>query len=753
MNLPRQLLLLTTLLAFIVTPSKAAKDPDPAQVTIAVASLLEQVHYSKQRLNKDVSRRLLRNYIEVLDYSHVFFTSEDVEELTAKWADSLHEELIFGRTKAAQEIHELFRKRAQERIALVKEILDGDVDFSKDHVVELNRQKSPWAAAGEPIKQLWIDRITSELIQERLNKKSLGKDSKKKAPETLAEKKPMDPVSVVRRRYNQFSKDLQEQDSEEVVKLFLLSLARTYDPHSDYMSKSDQEQFNISMRLSLFGIGARLRSEDGYTKIDQLIPGGPASRGGKLKAGDRIVAVAQGAAEFVDCVDMKLDKVVGMIRGEKDTMVRLQLIPVSATNGSERVEVEIKRDEIKLKEGEAHAELIEWTGPDGEKRKLGFIELPSFYRDFSQNGKEDIKSTTKDVRMLLGRLKQEGIDGLIMDFRRDGGGSLEEAINLTGLFIKDGPVVQIKNWNGEVSVSRDTDPTLFYDGPMTVLVNRQSASASEIFAAAMQDYGRAVIVGDSKTFGKGTVQQMIELARAVPALANGAQAGSVKLTIQKFYRIAGGSTQLRGVESDIVLPSTSDQAEIGESALKDPLPYDTIKAQDFEKWSRPLFVDELRKLALQRVPLNPEFGYVEEDLKRIRKYVDENKVSTNEAVRKEELEKDKARREKRETERKGRPKTAEPAAYRITLDNAAKKELAAFTFVEPKTDKELEAEAEAPPKETPKDLDKEKEKEAEDLEALKIPPYRYDPVKEESFNILSDLIRLGKGGTTAHSPR
>jgi carboxyl-terminal processing protease len=246
---------------------------------------------------------------------------------------------------------------------------------------------------------------------------------------------------------------------------------------------------------------------------------------------------------------MALDKVILMIRGDKDTVVRLQLMPVGSTNPSEYSVVELVRDEIKLKDGEAHAELIEWAVPDAPPLKIGYIELPSFYRDMTQNGNNpEAKSTTRDVLALLKRLKAEGIDGLVMDFRRDGGGSLEEAINLSGLFFKEGPVVQIKNWNGEITVSKDTDPSIAYDGPMVVLVNRQSASASEIFAAAMQDYGRAVIVGDSKTFGKGTVQQLLELNRVVPLLAKEPRAGAVKLTIQKFYRVAGGSTQLRGVE-------------------------------------------------------------------------------------------------------------------------------------------------------------------------------------------------------------
>jgi carboxyl-terminal processing protease len=725
MKFYRTLLPFLAVLAAVVPESlygAPTKEPDPAQLTIAVASVFEQLHYSKQRLDKALSRKVLRNYLDSLDHNHLFFTKEDVDGFTAKWGEALDSEIIFGRLDAAREIHNVYRARVEEYVAFAKGVLAEESKLDGDHSIEVNRQKAPWPAAGEEARRLWRDRLDSELIQER-----------------LAKKKKAEPAAAIIKRYDQFLKGIREQKSEDVVNLFLLSIARTYDPHSDYLGKSDQEQFNISMRLSLFGIGARLRSEDGFTKVEQLVAGGPASKSGKIKAGDRIVAVAQGNAEFVDCVDMALDKVILMIRGDKDTVVRLQLMPVGSTNPSELNVVELVRDEIKLKDGEAHAELIEWRVPDGDVLKIGYIELPSFYRDMTQNGNNpEAKSTTRDVLVLLNRLKAEGIDGLVMDFRRDGGGSLEEAINLSGLFFKDGPVVQIKNWNGEITVSKDTDPSIAYDGPMVVLVNRQSASASEIFAAAMQDYGRAVIVGDSKTFGKGTVQQLLELNRVVPLLSKEPRAGAVKLTIQKFYRVAGGSTQLRGVESDILLPSTSDQPEIGEDGLKDPLPYDTIRALDIEKWGKPLHLEQLRTRAEQRVALNPEFGYVVEDLGKVRKYLDDNRLSINEGVRMAEVEADKALREKREAERAKVEKALAPKAFRITLDNARAKDLLPITFVEPKSTKEGEPAEETP---APKD-------EKEDAKEFKTAPLRYDPVKEEGLNILGDLVRLlaEKGG-------
>ncbi len=707
----------------VLATNRVGAEPDPGQITVAVAKMLENVHYSKQPLNDSVSQRLLKNYLDALDYNHLFFTQEDIDAFSSQWGKRLNQEILAGRTLAAHQIYDVFRRRVDERIAYAKELLSSEFDFTSDRTVEINRQKVAWPASEAHAREVWRDRITSELLQEKLGKK---KDA---------------PAQTVAKRYDQFVRNLQEQTAEDVVKTFLLSLAQTYDPHSEYLSKSDLEQFSINMRLSLFGIGAKLRSEDGYAKVSELVPGGPALKSGRIKVGDRIVSVAQGDKEFVDCVDLKLDKVVNMIRGKKDTIVRLQLIPVDATNTSERRTVEIKRDEVKLKDEEARGELIEWTKPNGQPVKLGLIVLPSFYGDPDRSGNPNAKSTTRDVLALLNRLKQEGIQGLVMDLRRDGGGFLDEAVNLTGLFIKKGPVVQARSWNGEVTVSRDKDPSIAYDGPMLVLVNRQSASASEIFAGAMQDYGRAVIVGDSKTFGKGTVQQMIELSRAVPFLSNGADAGAVKLTIQKFYRVAGGSTQLRGVESDIVLPSIYDQAEMGEESLKDPLPYDTFNALEFDKWEKPLHLDELRRHAAERIRANEEFGYVVDDLQRIRMRLAENKMSLNEQMRRRELDEDKERRERRDKERTERSKDKEPRVFRLTLESLSKKELIPVRFLGAKADKEPGSpldEEDAPASEAVT----EPQKDGTGKLFFKSTSFYLDPVKQESLNILAEQVEL-----------
>jgi carboxyl-terminal processing protease len=709
-------------------PLRAA-DPDPVQLTLAVASIFEQIHYSKKRIDRQFSQKLLRNFLDNLDPNHSVFTREDIEDFTERWANDLDSEVVFGRTQAAEQIHAVFMRRVEAHATRVLKLLETPeaIPLETDRTMELDRRKLPWPPA-DALHQLWEDQTASDFIQERLNKTE-------------------NPAAAIRKRYEEYRREVQGRTQEDAVRIFLLSLAQTYDPHSEYMGKLDQDQFTVSMRLSLFGIGATLRSEDGYTKVENLVPGGPASRSGKIQPGDRIVGVAQGSQEFVDCVGMRLDKVISMIRGDKDTVVRIKLLPVDATNASERRVVEMIRDEIKIKEGEAQGELLEWPRGDGSALKLGYIYLPSFYRDFAKAGSPEGKSTTKDVLTLLNRLKNEGIEGLIIDLRSDAGGSLEEAIQMTGLFIPEGPVVQIKNGNGEINVLGDTDPTLAYDGPLVVLLNRQSASASEIFAAALQDYGRALLVGDSKSYGKGTVQNLIELPRVIPILSQSKKAGSVKVTIQKFYRIAGGSTQLRGVQSDIVLPAASDRPEIGEEALKDPLPYDTIAPQQYRRWEKSIPVEALKARSQERVAQNVQFTYALEDLERIRSLNEKNSVSLSQKERLAELEKDEARSKKREAERSAQPRTQAPKAFRITLDNASA-ELQPIVYADPKAERKN---APAPKTGKPKTKNNENAspapKDSKEQAAPTGPaPHRSpalgdDPVKEEGLKILADLIQ------------
>ena len=711
------------LLAFAVTAAPLQAKSDSGNVTTSVGRLLEEGHYTHQPLNDEVSKKFLKTYLELLDFSHLFFTQKDIDTLTAKYATSLDDDVLLGNLKPAYEIFELYLKRVDDRVAKIKQLLNEPVDFKNDAAIELSRQKAPWPKDEAEADAVWRGRISSELLQEHLSEHPIEPGPK-----------------LIARRYERLARNVHEQDKEEQVKLFLDALAQAYDPHSEYLSKADLKNFSINMGLSLVGIGAMLRTEDGYAKIESLVAGGPAQTDGRLKVGDRITAVAQGSGEFTDVRDMRLDKVVEQIRGKKGTKVRLLVIPADSPDPSKRKTVELVRDEIKLKDQEARADVIIKKDENGEPVKLGWITLPSFYADMDKHQ----KSTTKDVLALLKRLKKENIGGLVVDLRRNGGGSLEEAIALTGLFLKSGPIVQTKGSNGNIVVSSDPDPSIAYNGPMIVLTSRQSASASEIFAAALQDYGRALIVGDKNTFGKGTVQTILEIGRFTSLLGSRSQEdGALKLTIQKFYRVAGGSTQLHGVASDIVLPTLSDLPEFGEGALKNCLPYDEVPKARFAKWSdgRGLFVDELKRRSLARVQENPEFRYVIEDMDRLRKRLDENRISLNEDVRRKELNEDKLRKETRATERLAR-QGEEMQMIRLTLDNVEKPNIQPIIFPSKLAANKKGGNKVAP--EAATDADSES---ITNDDGTKEPAI--DPERDETLNILADLVYLNRGPTTA----
>jgi len=681
---------------------------------MSVGRLLEEGHYTRQKLNEEVSKKFLQTYLEMLDFSHLFFTQKDVDELNAKYASSMAGDVLLGNLKPAFEIYALYTKRVDDRVAKIKELLKQPIDFKGNATVELSRQKSSWPKDEAEADQLWRGRIANELLQEHLSEH------------------PIEPApQLVSRRYDRLARNVHEEDKDEQMKLYLDALAQAYDPHSEYLSKADMKNFSINMGLSLVGIGAMLRSEDGYAKIESLVAGGPAQADGRLKVGDRISAVAQGPADYVDVREMRLDKVVEMIRGKKGTHVRLLVIPSDATDPSRRKNVELVRDEIKLKDQEARADIIIRKDENGDPIKLGWLTLPSFYADMDRHQ----KSTTRDVLALLKRLKKENIAGLVIDLRRNGGGSLEEALSLTGLFLKSGPIVQTKDYNGSIRVSANPDPGMAYSGPMVVLTSRQSASASEIFAAALQDYGRAVIVGDKNTFGKGTVQTILPIGRFASLLGSHSdEDGALKLTIQKFYRVAGGSTQLHGVASDILLPSLSDLPEFGEGALKNALPYDEVSKARYTKWSdsHSLFIDQLRRRS--------------EDIARLRHKLDENRISLNEDLRKKELQDDKLRKETRSKDRLARNQE-EPRIYRVTLDTVDKPNLQLIMYpgklaeakkngIAPKVDPDAASDA---------DTDLIGGANADD--DTKTPAI--DPERDEALSILADLVDLSRGPKTA----
>ena len=725
----RQSLALCAILFTATIAAPPAMAASRETIAMSVGRLLEEGHYTRQKLTEDVSRKFLQTYLEMLDFSHLFFTQKDVDDLNAKYGSSMAGDVLLGNLKPAYEIYALYTKRMDDRVAKIKELLKQPIDFKGSATVELSRQKSSWPKDDAEADQLWRGRIANELLQEHLSEHPIEP-----------------PAQLVARRYDRLARNVHEEDKDEQMKLYLDALAQAYDPHSEYLSKADMKNFSINMGLSLVGIGAMLRSEDGYAKIESLVPGGPAQADGRLKVGDRITAVAQGPADYVDVREMRLDKVVEMIRGKKGTHVRLLVIPSDATDPSRRKNVELVRDEIKLKDQEARADIIIRKDENGDPIKLGWLTLPSFYADMDKHQ----KSTTRDVLALLKRLKKENIAGLVIDLRRNGGGSLEEALSLTGLFLKSGPIVQTKDYNGSIRVSANPDPGIAYSGPMVVLTSRQSASASEIFAAALQDYGRAVVVGDKNTFGKGTVQTILPIGRFASLLGSRSdEDGALKLTIQKFYRVAGGSTQLHGVASDVILPSLSDLPEFGESALKNALAYDEVAKARYTKWSdsHSLFIDQLRRRSEERVKNDPEFHYVMEDIGRLRHKLDENRISLNEDQRKKELQEDKLRKETRSKERLVRNQE-EPRIYRVTLDTVDKPNLQLIMYpgklaeakkngTTPKVDPDAASDADT-------DLIGGAGGADDDTKTPAI-----DPERDEALNILADLVDLTRGPKTA----
>jgi carboxyl-terminal processing protease len=710
-------------LLLAVPPVARALEPGPAAPLIAqmVTRILEQNHYNHHSLDDKASRELLKNYVEMYDYNHMFFEKGDIAEFEAKFGDALDQRLKEGDTTPAFAIFDRFVQRLEEREALVRKLTSEPRDFTKDETMVVDRHEAPWPAGGAETTELWRKRVKYELLQEK-----------------LAKTKPEETAKTVNTRYERLLRSYREFDSNDVLQNYLTALTHAFDPHSDYMAAPQMENFNISMRLSLVGIGAVLKSEDGYAKIVSLVPGGPADNDKRLKPNDKIEAIAQGDGPWVEAVGMKLDRLVQLIRGEKGTTVRLRVVPTDALDPSTRVTIALTRDEIKLTDQEAKAKVISVPGvAGGRSLKVGVIDLPSFYADMKSV--IEAKSTTRDVEKLIAFLKKEGIDGLILDLRRNGGGSLSESVSLSGLFIPEGPVVQIKDARGLIKQLRDSDDSQVYGGPMVVLTSRASASASEICAAALQDYGRAVIVGEKTTFGKGTVQSIIELSQYLPGALKSFKPGAVKLTIQKFYRVSGGSTQHRGVIPDIKLPSLSDYMDITETALKNPLPYDEVEPAAFRHLS---FVSaprikDLAKLSADRVSSNPEFGYVREDIERFKKQKEEKVVSLNEAKRVEEKTEDEARSLRRKKER-GARKTPALAFTEITLEqiDSGKAPVKSTTTLTAK------AEPDADPATA-----------AAEGTAYDKAPATPDYVLEETVHIVADIIGQNVAGSEGRASR
>lgn len=588
--------------------------PEREQViaSLNMVELLKRHHYNKPPLDDARSEKIYQSYLKLLDPSRSFFTATDIAQF-APWQNQFDDLLKSGNLKPGFTIYKVYLQRQQERLQYALGQLSNGVDnmdFSVDESLQIDREKAPWAKNNAELDDLWRMRLKDEVLRLKI----AGKE-----PKAIQE--------LLIKRYKNQLKRIDQTVGEDIFQAYMNAFAQTYDPHTNYLSPESAENFDINMSLSLEGIGAVLQSDNEYVKVVRLVPAGPAEKTKQVAAADKIIGVAQGSGEMVDVIGWRLDEVVKLVRGPKGSVVRLEIIPATnAPNDQTSKVVHITREAVKLEDQAASKSIIK-LNQDGHDYSLGVITIPAFYLDFKayREGNPDYKSTTRDVKRLLGELQAAKVDGVVLDLRDNGGGSLQEATDLTGLFIDQGPTVLVRNSDGRVDVLSDEDQGVYYSGPLAVLVNRLSASASEIFAGAMQDYHRALVIG-GQTFGKGTVQTVQPLNH-----------GELKLTLAKFYRVSGESTQHQGVIPDIAYPSVLDTKEIGESALDDSLPWDHISPAIDPK-SDPFkpFLAELTARHAKRTDSNPDFVFTRERLDLSKQLMLETTISLNESKRRQQ---------------------------------------------------------------------------------------------------------------------
>ncbi len=601
-------------------------------VTRLVSMMMKREHLTKHPLDDEISRRGLDLFLKSLDGRKLYFYQSDIDEFHQKRSD-LDDMVSGGDVSFAYTVFNRLLKRVDERVATVNQLLKGEFDFTPDDVLVADPDKLTYPKTPEEARERWEKQLKYDVLVLKADK-----SNKEDIRERLL------------RRYQSISKRMHQTDSNELLEMFLTSITSSFDPHSTYMAPVSSKNFDIVISLNLQGIGAQLKLTDGYTVIDKLIPGGPADKNGQLKAGDRVVSVGQGdSGDFVDVLDMKLNDVVEKIRGKKGTTVRLVVMPEA---GGATKTVKIVRDQIELKDSEASGTIIEdGKKPDGSPYKLGIINLPSFYMDMkgARDGNEDFKSCTRDVKRIIDDFNKKGVDALVLDLRKNGGGSLTESISLTGLFIEQGPVLQVKDPDGRVQQYDDTDKGIAWRGPLVVMISKFSASASEILAGAIQDYHRGLIIGDSSTHGKGTVQTMMDLGPQLFRIQNPPDLGSLKLTVQQFYRPSGDSTQKRGVLSDITLPSLTDHYDVSESDLDYPVAFDKVPAVPFRKYDAtygvsPAMVSKLKDQSSQRIDNSTDFGKLKKNIVRYEEQKAKKEVPLNEkkfTARREEFDSEK----------------------------------------------------------------------------------------------------------------
>lgn len=620
--------------AVTAQPEKAGNTqmkPVAAQTQAALwaSRVLGRYHYKAMPLDDAMSEKIFDNYFEALDSEKLYFTQVDLDRyapLRTKLDDAINNEDL----SQPFAIYNVYQQRFADRMAYARSLLKTKFDFTVDETLQLDREKAPWAKNEDEVRDLWRKRVKNDWLRLKL----AGKDDK-------AIRDTLD------KRYANYVARMKKLNNEDVFQMFMNAYATAIEPHTNYLGPRSADNFDISMRLSLEGIGAVLQTRDDYTIIREIVPGSPADKSGKLKVGDRVVGVAQGDGPFTDVLGWRIDDVVALIRGEKGSTVRLDVIPGAGGVDAKHITIAMVRKKISMEEQAAKKSIIE-VKENGVNRRIGVISLPTFYQDFEarRKGDKDFKSATRDVERILGELKKDRVDNVLIDLRNNGGGSLVEAVELTGLFIDKGPVVQQRDARGSIEVEGDVKAGLAWDGPMGVLINRGSASASEIFAAAIQDYGRGLVIGEP-SFGKGTVQTLLDLDRF--SESDKVRYGELKMTVAQFFRINGGTTQLRGVTPDIKLPVLSDTERFGESSFSNALPWVAIKPANYVPLGNlKELVDPLQKRHEARIAKDRDFQDLREDMAEVMKIRKENAISLNEAVRRKERDAQDARSKARE---------------------------------------------------------------------------------------------------------
>jgi carboxyl-terminal processing protease len=613
---------------FLLTPRLPA-DPTPGKqdrnIAQLVCTFLQRVHLARPEIGDEISKRLFRHFLKDLDPAKLYFVQSDIDEFK-KQETKLDDQILEGDLSFAYDVYKRYLQRYGERLKLIEELLQAPQDFTAKEYLSTDYDKTDYTKNDQELRERWRKRLKYDLLLQRIGQKP--------APDDEARKKVLE-------RYQSLLKYYKQLDNYDLLAIYLTGLTTSIDPHSTYMSPNQLADFDIAMRLHLEGIGALLRSENGQTIIAEIIPGGAAAQDGRLKVNDKIIAVAQDDAKFLDVIDMKLTEVVKLIRGKAGTQVYLKVIPAGKV---EPVVYSMTRQKIELKSQEARGDVVQdGKKADGTPYRIGVIDLPSFYADMasSRNGQEQFKSATEDVRRILNDFKAKNVDGVILDLRHNGGGALTEALALTGLFIDQGPVVQVKGGQGGVRQQNDPEKGVVYDGPLMVLVSKLSASASEILAGALQDYGRALVAGDSTTHGKGTVQVVIDLGNQLQ-IEPAPKLGALKLTIQQFYRVNGDSTQNRGVASDITLPSLIEELATGEKELDHALAFDKVKPAPHEQLDMvpSALKEKLKAQSAERVKNSGDFAKLQKQIEQVKARKASKQVPLNEQELRDQRTKD-----------------------------------------------------------------------------------------------------------------